>query len=229
MNSHTNRILLLSGGLDSYIAWHMESKPDCLHIEYNGKYSHRERRVLRRLQNVHDDLDVWFTTLPIGQFEHPDAWLPLRNMLFVSIASYYAETIYLPCQLGEQELPDRSPEFYSYMSDILTKQWGKPISVINPVSDMTKQDMVSWYLRQGLPPSNLLLTYSCYNGKKPCGQCKACFRWWVALASNGIKLDPQFVKRIKSWEGTAQYIKDMTSGKYQEKRAEQTLQFLLSN
>ncbi len=115
--------------------------------------------------------------------EIPVTYVPGRNLLFLSIATSYAETIgaqaiYIGVNaLDYSGYPDCRPEFIEKVQDVIayaTKVGveGKPISIETPLADMTKADIVSEGIRLGVPYE---LTTSCYNGQEEaCGECDSC-------------------------------------------------------
>lgn len=183
------KILLYSGGVDSLIAWYYLGFPLRLYVDLGARYSRWERASLLGNAPSRDsvmilDLKLW------GVYERKDAWLPMRNMLLImTAAAEGADTIYLVAQKGEQSVPDRKPEFFAQMSQMMTEQNKREI-VVEPVfPDLDKSAMVGWYLKSGYDPQLLVLAYSCYSGwVHPCGQCAACWRKFIALEDNGIRL-----------------------------------------
>ena len=96
---------------------------------------------------------------------------------------------------------------------------------MSPFFEMTKTDMVSWYINRGEDPKLLLATRSCFGIlHDPCGKCGACFRRWVALTNNG--LEEEYVYPITEWEGIPHYIEKMKAGQYDPKRTEETFRAL---
>ena len=81
-------ILLFSGGVDSYVAWLKLGRPPTIHFMGVSRYSAQEEGAVRKLMMFESDLKPIFFPLPLIHFEHEDAWLPARNMLFVTIAAY---------------------------------------------------------------------------------------------------------------------------------------------
>ena len=66
-----------------------------------------------------------------------------------------------------------------------------------PIMWMTKGQVTEWGDTLGVP---FEITYSCYEGKEQhCGQCKACFRKWVALENNGIITGVEYWQKVP-WE-----------------------------
>ena len=80
-------------------------------------------------------------------------------------------------------------------------------TVSSPFKDRTKTDLVEEYLEKGGTPQSLFESYSCYEGKEVhCGQCKACFRKWVALENNGIITGERYWKEAP-WD--APWLEDV--------------------
>ena len=159
----------------------------------------------------------------LQEFEESDANIVGRNGLFCFIAAYYGDTIYLPCQLGEQSIPDRNPASLEQLSNVLTIFFGrkKTIDIVFPTS--TKQDLVKLYLDSGYPKDELLKCYSCESSKEGrCGSCKMCTRVAIALDYNNILPDNYFRNDIWKWEGWSEYISKIKAGKYEQRRSDQT-------
>lgn len=115
--------------------------------------------------------------------EIPVTYVPGRNLLFLSIATSYAETvgaeaIYIGVNaLDYSGYPDCRPEFIAKVQEVIalaTKVGaeGKPISIETPLIHLTKAGIVAEGTRMGVPYD---LTTSCYNGEKEaCGECDSC-------------------------------------------------------
>jgi len=193
-------LLLFSGGLDSYIAWHYLGKPQWVYARLGHRYESYELEAITLLCKLDKSLEnSWYRPegigydfcLPIGKyFEEGDANIPLRNLYLVSLATNLGfNTIYLVCQEGEREIPDRSDAFFEMTSELLSLLSNRETKV-NPVFvEMSKVDMVEWYLAQDLPVKYLKKTRSCYAGDslKKCGNCSACIRRYIAFTLNGIE------------------------------------------
>lgn len=224
-------ILLLSSGIDSLIAWYYLGKPPCLHISGHSRYSPTELLTIERLEIEHSEMKITIIEEMkwLRQFEEEDANIPARNALFCLIASYYGDKIYLVCQKGEQSIPDRSPKFAETTSDYLSRLHDITKEVNLVFYNMTKQDMVHWFLSNELPKDELLSSYSCFsNTGKRCGKCPACARTAIALDYNHILPDNYFESNIWKWEGWKKYALDIKNGKYNQERSEQWIKILLS-
>jgi 7-cyano-7-deazaguanine synthase in queuosine biosynthesis len=160
--------------------------------------------------------------LNLADWEEKGANIPLRNAFLIMIASKYDKDVVLVLQRGEMEIPDRSVYFVNTFGEWLTFLWNEQVTVSTPFFDMTKTDMVKWYLDRGLDPNILISTRSCYSPEeKPCGNCAACFRRWVAFTNCG--LEEEYDYPIKNFDGLKKYVDKMQRGLYEEKRTSETL------
>jgi len=223
-------VVMFSSGLDSAIAYYCLDKtnpiaPTCVHVHGHSRYSRKELSYVYKLLLLLDIPKIEFVDQKfLSWFEESDANIPGRNALFAQIGAYYGDNIHIVCQEGEQSIPDRSPEFFSKMSEVLTLLWGKK-KVVNPTfADLTKQEMVGMALEAGIDKKILLSTYSCFNGKDPgrCGKCAACARTAIAFEWNNIELEIDFFSNnIWEWDGWESYRFGLESGKYSGRRGEQ--------
>lgn len=113
----------------------------------------------------------------------PVTYVPGRNLLFLSIASSYAEVvgaeaIYIGVNaLDYSGYPDCRPEFIAKVEEVIslaTKAGaeGKKLQIETPLIHLSKADIIKEGLRLGVPYH---LTTSCYNGRETaCGTCDSC-------------------------------------------------------
>ncbi len=199
-------VLLFSGGMDC-LCVNQIYKPDILlHISYGGKYSQIEKKSIQKLikcgaidknKIVEVDIGNW-----LGKLERDDLIIPNRNVYFVTIASYYGEKIYLASVNGDRSF-DKDKLFYSQTSQLLSHIWDKQhwtekrkIKVYSPVKKFTKTQLVKKFLKCGGKKEWLFESYSCYEGKtKSCGNCKPCWRKWIALKCNNIDIPKNYFKQ----------------------------------
>jgi 7-cyano-7-deazaguanine synthase len=124
--------------------------------------------------------------------------VPARNIIFLSFALSYAETI------GAQAIfigahsqdysnyPDCRPEFYRAFSRVIclgtkTGVEKKRIQVKTPLINKTKARIIRLARSLGVP---LALTWSCYRGERaPCGRCDSCYFRAKGFKALGLK-DP---------------------------------------
>jgi len=189
-------VLLYSGGMDSFIAWHYLGKPKTVFVRLGHKYQKKE------FDSVFATIPDTFVTkvFPYGIFEGEDATIPARNLFLAMIGAQYGNRIWLVVQKDETSIPDRTPKFFTDGSEILSTLLERKIELASPFWDLDKTDMVKWYLDHVGDVGSLLDTVGCYGvgGRfQHCGDCSACFRRYVALANNGIDPGYTLSERIK--------------------------------
>ena len=84
-------ILLFSGGLDSYIAWDYLGRPKTLYFDIGHKYCVHE---IERIKELVPDTII-DSRLRLSDWEEKDANIPMRNVFFVMMASFYGDRIVL--------------------------------------------------------------------------------------------------------------------------------------
>lgn len=135
--------------------------------------------------------DVSRTSVPV-------TYVPARNLIFLSYAVGYAETIgarYVYIGVNSVDYsgyPDCRPEFierFQAAADYATEaaSAGKRIEIVAPLQSLSKAEIVRLATRLAVP---LELTHSCYNGgEKACGVCDSCKLRRQGFALAGIE-DP---------------------------------------
>jgi 7-cyano-7-deazaguanine synthase in queuosine biosynthesis len=220
-------VLLFTGGIDSTIAyyWLKERNPLLLYFPLSHRY---EKAELRAIDNFQPRIVHKGPNLHLGYFERPDGWIPGRNLVLAVAAANYGDEIYLISQKGEDTTEDRNPIFYQMTSQFLTTLFKKEKTLQTLFSDMTKQDMVKWYLDNNHPVEVLTSAYSCFKGKQEhCFECPACFRRFVAFSYNNLNIfSEEQIQKLMKWPGTKEYYQKMIDAKYEAKRTIQTLQVL---
>ncbi|MFX3616725.1 MAG: 7-cyano-7-deazaguanine synthase QueC [Sporolactobacillus sp.] len=113
----------------------------------------------------------------------PVTYVPARNMIFLSLASAYAEVIGADTiftgvsSVDYSGYPDCRPEFIESMNrtiNLATKTGVSDHSLVirTPLMHLTKAETVKLGTKLGAPYQ---LTTSCYNGgEKACGVCDSC-------------------------------------------------------
>lgn len=141
-------------------------------IPWKGSALLDKRKQLRCSENVRD-----------LKTKIPSTYVPSRNIIFLSFAAAYAESIgsrviFIGANaIDYSGYPDCRPSFikaYNYMLREGTKCAieGKFISIHTPLIRMTKSQIVRLGYKLGVPHK---LTWSCYKGaKKPCMACDSC-------------------------------------------------------
>jgi 7-cyano-7-deazaguanine synthase len=205
-------VLLFSGGLDSLVAFHYLERPRCVHINLHGPYSYKERNTVLKLKRT---LDIDLVMVDLGFEKQPfetlpeDAFIPARNLFLATVGSWYGSKVCIGGIKGDN-VEDNNPDAHKAMSRILSAQSRKTIEVFSPFWDMTKSDLVAWYLEHVGDEELLHLSTSCYHPTEhQCGDCGSCFRKWVALKANGI--EPRYLLSSRISET---YLNRVRNGHY---------------
>lgn len=224
--SERNRaVILLSGGLDSTTAaWLARASDFDLHA-LSFDYGQRHRRELDAAQRVAEALGIrehrivrmnlgdWSASSLTGQGEIPTSgvdeqipstWVPARNLIFLAVASGYAEVVGANAiYIGVSEVdysgyPDCRGEFldaFQRAADLASKQFveeGRGIPVVAPFLHLPKSGVVRLGLSLGV---DYALTWSCYQGgDEPCGVCDSCRLRAAAFDFVG-EVDPLLVRQ----------------------------------
>ena len=209
MGTSDPAVVLLSGGLDSAtvlaIARDEGYAVHALVVDYGQRHRHEleaakklseEAGIPFRVMPLHlrvfggsaltDDIDV-----PHGRDESemqediPVTYVPARNLIFLSLALGFAETI------GAKDLflgvnavdysgyPDCRPEFltaFEACANLATKAGvqGQAFTIHAPLVDLTKAEIIQRGLKLGVDYSK---THSCYDPDpqgRACGTCDSC-------------------------------------------------------
>lgn len=198
------KILLYSGGMDSWLIrkiW----KPDvCVYVNMHTQYSKDE---INRL-----DEDVKVVDFDLSKFELPNKIIPLRNLyLCMQICNMFPEDdleICLGATAGDRVL-DKSYKFAEKTSDLLSYLWqeqhwtkGRKIKINIDFKKMTKTMLLQCFIDKGGDIDDVWSkSFSCYDpiDNKPCWNCKPCFRKFVSFALNGKKFDEDIVHKSISY------------------------------
>jgi len=211
-------ILLFSGGIDSFVAYHYLDKPSTLYFDIGSRYTRLEIDHIRRL--IPDT--IVDTTLYLGDTERGDkAYIPFRNLFLALKAVKYSDTIVI-AGLKDDMVSDKNEQIFSKFSVLMSEMEGRRIQVISPFWNKTKYEVVEWYKEYIESTGNTLRdTISCYSGTSSyCGQCPACFRKWCVLTANNIDIQP-----FKNKELIEEYISSAEANKYDPIRNEIIIEY----
>lgn len=180
------KVLLYSGGMDSWLIdklW----KPDVKLFIDIGTDNNKEE--FKRLPS-----DVIVKKIELSDFEDKDNnfLLPLRNLFFVEMASYYGDEICLGAT-GSSTHYDKNQTFIDKSEDIInylySEAYDKKIKIVMPFRNYSKSDMLRMYIEQGGSAKRAWdETFSCYqpiNGQM-CGECSSCKKKIMAFKENGF-------------------------------------------
>lgn len=231
------KVLLYSGGTDSWLInkiW----KPDiCLYVDMKSMYSKAEWDKV--MNNKPKNLLV--SELPLGQFEDPyTAFIPMRNLYLLMHACNYGDEICLGATKEDAGgSSDKDLDFINEAEHILNRLWakqslyeGKEIKIEKRFLFMTKDDLLDVYLKEGGDINTFKReTFSCYSpiGNEECLSCKACFRKWVVCYLHGASyMHEELVRVYKFAEKNVVHRSHHASGRYfmDKDNAEDTLKAL---
>ncbi len=135
----------------------------------------------------------------VNRKDVPPTYVPARNMIFLSYAMAYAETlgashVYIGVNSVDYSgYPDCRPEFiqrFQALADFATTATavqGKKITIETPLQYLSKGEIVKLGVKLGAPYQ---FTHSCYKGgEKACGVCDSCKLRLQGFAEAGVK-DP---------------------------------------
>ncbi len=208
--------VLVSGGLDSTITYFVlkQERPDDeiipVFIDLSQSYKDKELAACETIYG--DELRILQVDSP-KQDDKENYFIPNRNLFLASYATlvFCPDEIYLG-GLADDNQVDKTPEIFEEMSALITKTSDKAIKVHSILWDYTKGRSVEMFLNKEIKDAEQLLlqSVSCYDGSTPnhCNDCAACYRRYVALASNNIEVVKPTQRII------AQYQDKVSEGSY---------------
>ncbi len=215
-------VVLLSGGLDSSVTlWLAKSQGFELYtLSFNyGQKHNRELEAAAKLASlagvklhrvVNLNLDQWGGSSltdkslsiedgDINRTDIPVTYVPARNMVFLSIAASFAESIEaMDIFIGVSQVDysgyvDCRIDFIKAMEAAINKGTvmgavnNQPISIQAPFINKTKSEEIILGQKLGVPFKE---TWSCYRGgSHPCKSCDSCLLREKAFKDAGI-IDP---------------------------------------
>ena len=211
-------VVLFSGGLDSTtcLYWALAKGYEC--VALNISYGQRHIKETTCAKKICSKLGVkmqsitlnlpWLKeatslvgknkSLPSSNLKDiynkkrlPSTYVPGRNLLFISLAASYADSIGAqaiiagPNAIDYSGYPDCRPQFYKPLSKAVKEGTsgalsGENIEILTPLLKLSKAQIAKLGAKLKVPFS---LTWTCYKGgAKPCGKCDACL-----LRAQGFK------------------------------------------
>ena len=111
-----DRILLFSGGIDSFCAYHYLQKPAILYFDLQTKYAQKEmKRVLEIVPETIIDTSLDLDT----REQEGTAYVPFRNLLLAAQAVHYADVVYI-VGVKDDQVSDKNKQIFKKMSIILS-------------------------------------------------------------------------------------------------------------
>ncbi|MFX1310846.1 MAG: 7-cyano-7-deazaguanine synthase QueC, partial [Promethearchaeota archaeon] len=194
-------IVLLSGGIDSTttLFWALDKGYEviALSINYNWRPKQEAKAVAKIIEITNINL-VEIDTPFIAQatdllsegypaptaVNAPEGYIPQRNIIYYSIAAYYAEIYGCKWIVGGHIFEDTSlftdtkKSFFKSLERLINKSKHKSdktdIKILLPLAKMKKNEVLKLAKKLNVPVE---LTWSCYNDfEEPCGRCDACLK-----------------------------------------------------
>lgn len=199
-------VSLVSGGIDSLVmSKFMTIEGDevlPIFIDYGQLAGEKEWSACQTIFKMSDlplptriDLSGYGKLMPTGITDsskqiHDQAFLPGRNLLFLVVASSYANfkkankvAIGL---LKDHMFPDQTGEFIVNANIAVNTALNDQITIVTPLINFNKSEVIKLANHYNLPIGK---TYSCHSGKEL--YCKECISCREILNSSGKDL-PQF-------------------------------------
>lgn len=200
------KILLYSGGMDSWLIDKLWKPDRRIYINMHTRYSEQEIKSIKQRRN-----DVEIIDFPLGQWERNDKIIPLRNlylpMVICNLTDDEDVDICIGATAGDRVL-DKSKDFVAKANDLLNylyqPQWwipnGKKVNINIDFKDCTKEDLLKKYIEQGGNLETAFTeSFSCYEPDdlgNVCFSCKPCFRKFVAFESLGYKFPENVLIKV---------------------------------
>ncbi len=225
--SRSRSIILLSGGLDSTVAFYQAldevkvamaisfdyGQRHLVELEYAYETAHRENvpheiidmtsigRLLQgsALSDVHVEV-------PEGHYAEESmkaTIVPNRNTIMLSMAvgaaiGIGARQVWAAMHAGDHPIyPDCRPEFVNKLNELIPIATESKIQIVTPFIDIAKQEIIRIGFRLGV---NFSDTWSCYKGGDlHCGRCGTCVERAEAFHLAGVR-DPTHYLDKEYWK-----------------------------
>jgi len=226
MDNQKRGVLLFSGGLDStttlYHAIQNDYILDLITFSYSQKHliEIEKAKLFSNLLNIKNHLvynldpSIFISSALTSNLQVPKnrknileeknipvTYVPARNLIFLSIATAYAEShsignIFIGINnIDYSGYPDCRPNFINSCEKTINLATGKEnIRIHSPLLNMTKIEIIQYALKLNLPFEH---TWSCYdpliknNILKPCLECDSCLIRIDAFNKAGV-IDPSY-------------------------------------
>lgn len=132
-------------------------------------------------------------SLSESQLRQPPTYVPNRNMILLSLAAAWAESLGAQSVYYGAQAQDRygywdcTTDFVDRLNDVFLLNRALGVTIRAPFAMMPKSEVVCEGIRLGVDYSK---TWSCYRGgARPCGDCPTCIERQRAFETANIK-DP---------------------------------------
>lgn len=185
------KVLLYSGGTDSWLIDKLWKADKRIYINIHGFYSQDEINKLPK--------DVEIIDFPyLGSVENRETnFVPLRNLYFLMIVSNYGDEICYGATFSDRGSKDKRIEFIEKAEDIINYCLNgnsfapdKKITIVKDYVKLHKFELIQKFIENGGTIEQFVNgSFSCYhstNGKE-CMRCKQCYKKFLEAYYFGYK------------------------------------------
>lgn len=195
-------LVMMSGGIDSAVAmaWAHQKHNELLAVSFLYHLRpFRERLAVQRLLQRYPaklfEVPLPFlresVDLPDPLPDVPEGYISNRNLIFYSVAGYFAEVHRCDAIVGghnrgdSEDFPDAAASFFSLLESLINRALlSRKVGIQLPLSQWTKHEVLEHAIRWGVPLEH---TWSCYwDAPVPCGTCASCAERAIAFAELGM-------------------------------------------
>lgn len=182
-----NKLILLSGGLDSAVCLAMNPSGHTLFVNYNQEAKDKERRASRKISQAfgskHHEVGIFTENLEVDHvYADIKGVVPMRNCLLISVASMVGKTTFgdsdveviIGVQKGDNaDFVDCRASFIEQMNEIAVA-FG--VSISAPLLTKSRAEVQAMAEEYDKATSFIRDIWSCYRGNEsgPCGECLSC-------------------------------------------------------
>lgn len=136
------------------------------------------------------------SSLAAEQLQQPPTYVPNRNMILLSLAAAWAESLGAISVFYGAQAQDRygywdcTVDFVARLNEVFSLNRGRGVTIKAPFAKMPKSDVIRMGLKLGV---DYRQTWSCYRGGDvPCGNCPTCIERSRAFEAAGVA-DPLLI------------------------------------
>jgi 7-cyano-7-deazaguanine synthase len=219
LNMSEGAVVLVSGGIDSatvlaYVTRKLKIPAYALIFDYGQRHRIEIKRAVQIIQDFENTRHLIISIdlksiggsaltdnnikVPRNKYFHspqaiPPTYVPSRNIIFLSLAVSWAESMevdkvfYGANNIDYSGYPDCRRDFvnaFQRMIELGTKAGveGHPIKIFTPLMNMEKSEIISWGMELGVDFSKTISCYQPDQDGNSCGNCDSCI-----IRKNGFK------------------------------------------